>query len=91
MSWEVDERVEADGSITVDLTGCARCHSDGHTALRFEALEHPVEMEDGEPNMTHWAPCPTNGQPILLTTLSARADDIVTIPRVAEAPARSES
>lgn len=51
----------------VDLKGCARCWGDGHDALTFEPLTHPVELDsDAEPSFTHWAPCPTNGEPILM-------------------------
>jgi hypothetical protein len=53
----------------VDLRGCARCHGDGHKQLVFRPLTHPVEMGDGTMThwaMTHWAPCPTNGEPILM-------------------------
>ena len=42
------------------LRGCARCHSE-HEDIAFEPLQHPIGQ------YTHWAPCPTNGQPILLT------------------------
>lgn len=55
---------EAEGCVTVDLPGCARCHGDGHDGLLFSPLTHPVV--DGEGTWTHWAPCPTNGEPILL-------------------------
>lgn len=90
---------------TTDLTGCARCRCDGHAALEFRALTHPVPSEledldtdadaiatvrraldlDGEEAedasarvvlarlvelekaapWTHWATCPTTGEPIL--------------------------
>lgn len=51
--------------ITTSLTGCARCHGEGHADLAFEPLEHPIEHE-GVVIGTHWAACPTNGQPILM-------------------------
>lgn len=47
---------------TLTVTGlkcCARCQKD-HDKLEFEKLAHPIR------DLTHWAPCPTNGQPILL-------------------------
>lgn len=59
---------------TVDLKGCARCYANGHPGLTFEPLTYPVvvaehDAEEGhELEFTHWAPCPTNGQPILLAT-----------------------
>lgn len=48
------------------ITGCARCGGDGHEDIRWEPLTFPVEDTDGT-QWTHWAPCPTNGEPILLT------------------------
>lgn len=50
-----------------DITGCARCHGDGHEQITFTPLTHPY-VEDSGLVMTHWAPCPTNGEPILLGT-----------------------
>jgi len=38
---------------------CARCGED-HAMLDFEALTNPIG------DCTHWAPCPVNGQPVLL-------------------------
>lgn len=43
------------------VTNCARC-SETHGGMEFERLERPVLAEYV---MTHWAPCPTTGQPIL--------------------------
>jgi hypothetical protein len=50
---------------TIDLNGCARCHGNGHQGLIFQPLTHPIEM-DLTRRLTHWALCPTNGEPILL-------------------------
>jgi hypothetical protein len=47
------------------LYGCARCHEDGHTDIFFEPLTHPIEVAGT--TFTHWALCPNNGEPILLT------------------------
>lgn len=52
-------------AVVLDMRGCARCHADHHPDVRFEPLTFPVELE-GEGDLTHWAACPTNGQPILL-------------------------
>lgn len=60
-------------TIHTSIKGCARCHGDGHDGLIFEPLTYPLEMEDGEPALTHWCPCPSNGQPILL---SMSSDDV---------------
>lgn len=52
-----------DGGFPLDVKNCARCKKDHH-GLIFCPLQHPIEREvDPE---THWAPCPTNGQPILM-------------------------
>lgn len=62
-------------TMVVDVNGCARCQSEAHPALQFAPLTHPVEAglqadEHGAaqeaPPYTHWAPCPVNGEPILL-------------------------
>lgn len=54
--------------ITIDLNGCARCWEDGHAGLLFRELTHPLECDNQE-SFTHWAPCPTNGEPILMRHL----------------------
>lgn len=51
------------------IVGCARCYGEGHTDLLFEPLTHPVDVNDDLGPLTHWAPCPTNGEPILLRTV----------------------
>lgn len=58
--------------ITVDLTGCARCHGEGHPQITFQPLTHPFTAEPGVAayTFTHWAPCPANGEPILLGSQS---------------------
>lgn len=52
------------------LYGCARCGSD-HAKISFQPLTHPVVVDDhiGDLVFTHWAPCPTNGEPILMTSV----------------------
>lgn len=49
----------------MSIVGCARCHGEGHEALTFTRLTHPVEQE-GARSLTHWARCPTNREPILM-------------------------
>lgn len=49
------------------LIGCARCDGDGHDDLTFQHLTYPIEIDHGT-LMTHWCPCPTNGEPILYGT-----------------------
>lgn len=60
---------------TIDLNGCARCDGDGHEQLLFLPLTYPLEVSLGEVTvtMTHWAPCPENGEPIMLTFHANRA------------------
>ncbi len=53
----------------MDVRGCARCDGDGHPGLQFLPLIRPVEIY--EIKLTHWALCPTNGEPILLAALDA--------------------
>lgn len=51
----------------ISITGCARCHGDGHEDLDFQPLKHPFQI-DGILLGTHWAMCPTLNEPIMLTT-----------------------
>ncbi len=55
----------AQEEVTVDLRGCARCHGEGHPQLTFRKLTFPFEPDVGD-EYTHWAPCPANGEPILM-------------------------
>jgi len=48
------------------ITNCARCGKN-HEDLEFEVLARPAPSGDLE--YTAWAPCPTNGQPVLMETL----------------------
>lgn len=50
----------------MDLVGCARCHGDGHEKLTFKKLTHAFEPDGVKEAYTHWAACPTNGEPILM-------------------------
>lgn len=49
-----------ESTMTIDLDGCARCHGEGHHGLVFIKLTHAMN------EFTYWAPCPTNGEPIML-------------------------
>lgn len=51
--------------VHVHLKGCARCDANGHMGMAFVPLTHPV-TEQGKTIATHWAPCPGNGEPILM-------------------------
>jgi hypothetical protein len=46
------------------LRGCTRCGAD-HDSVSFVLLEQPVTNEVAV-LFTHWAPCPTTGEPLLL-------------------------
>jgi hypothetical protein len=52
-------------AVAVEVTGCARCHGEGHW-LMFYPLTFPVELDDGGPSLTHWATCPATGEPVLM-------------------------
>lgn len=51
------------------LTNCARCGGD-HLDLSYRTFARPVPEYDGLGDWTHWALCPTNGEPILIRTLA---------------------
>lgn len=53
------------------LVGCARCHGDGHDLLWFRKLRYPAEVKAANDTVddvvfSHWATCPTTGEPILM-------------------------
>ena len=50
--------------ITADQIGCARCDGEGHSNITYQPLTFPIDFGDGW-IATHWAPCPTSGEPIL--------------------------
>jgi hypothetical protein len=50
--------------VTQDQVGCARCYADGHPGITYRPLTFPIRLADGWKG-THWAPCPTNGEPII--------------------------
>lgn len=45
-----------------NLQGCARCGKDHR--VRFKELQRP--MVAGDSTLTHWAICPTTGEPIMM-------------------------
>lgn len=53
---------------TIDLHGCARCDGDGHPGIEFQPLTRPIEAEGVA--FTHWAPCPSTGEPIVVLVRS---------------------
>ena len=54
-----------------NLRGCARCGGE-HPELEFRPLTRPVEVSQ-QVVFTHWASCPTNGEPILMAVVSIGA------------------
>ena len=55
----------------VDIRKCARCNGD-HDDLEFRPFDLPARK------FTHWAPCPTNGEPVLMTAKGATLEEQVT-------------
>lgn len=53
--------------VTVALVACPRCGGD-HEQLELQPLDRPADLGGmlGLRPLTHWAPCPTNGQPVLV-------------------------
>ena len=51
-------------SFDTSFDACARC-GERHQDLRFNPLTYPAD------EWTHWAPCPTNGEPIMLCILES--------------------
>lgn len=47
------------------MVGCSRCRGAGHANVVFQPLTYPLAIPGSAP-LTHWAPCPTNGEPILM-------------------------
>lgn len=54
--------MDNDKKLKMNIRKCARCGED-HDNLVFFALTRPFETTTL--NYRYWAPCPTNGQPIL--------------------------
>jgi hypothetical protein len=63
----------SDERLTFDLTGCARCGGE-HDAVEYRPFERPVPDPEGD--FTHWAPCPTNGDPILMRIVEVPDENV---------------
>ncbi len=50
------------------IINCARC-GENHINITAKPLSQPVFLND-EVLYTHWAPCPTNGEPILVVEMA---------------------
>jgi hypothetical protein len=48
------------------LKNCARCGENHDQPIVFQPLTQCVLNDAEDVIYTHWAPCPTNGEPILL-------------------------
>lgn len=56
--------------------GCSRCHGDGHENLVWKPFVHPIEFEDKIGFVaTHWANCPTTGDPIMMGGYDKEEED----------------
>lgn len=66
--------------ITTDVGSCARCGKD-HTAVTFQPFARPIRKDgDGPVRYTHWAPCPSNGEPILLVVHATTGGNVLGLP-----------
>lgn len=65
---------QGSGVFTFDQVGCARCGGEGHKPITFKKLQKPSELPGGI-KFTHWAPCPTTGEPIMFAQLPHSAAD----------------
>lgn len=52
----------------VELSDCSRCAL-AHRDLVFKQLTRPLYTENNREVYTHWTPCPTNGEPIMMRVL----------------------
>ena len=52
-------------AVVTNVQTCARC-GDNHDLVRFSQLTNPCG------GLTHWAPCPTNGEPIMLAIVPGK-------------------
>ena len=61
---------EASNVVCVDVRSCARCQGD-HDKLTFKELTYYVFTDgsfgDEDVLFTHWALCPDNGEPIMMS------------------------
>jgi len=62
---ETSEELKWVGEVHVgDQKGCARCGAEEHLQLAYQPFTNHIDFGDGFV-ATHYAPCPTNGEPIL--------------------------
>lgn len=66
-AWMTPKQIEyREKELTMNVEGCARCGGD-HQDVCFKPLTRHMATPEGVPIGSHWAPCPENGEPILLT------------------------
>jgi hypothetical protein len=58
------------------VRGCARCGEEHE--VQFKEFERPAEAAPGV-TWTHWAPCPTNGDPILMRKFDPAAEYVAEV------------
>ena len=58
-----------DTDLGVNMPDCARCGTGGHEGIMFRRFTNPIGA------FTHWALCPTNGEPILMAAQHVPLDD----------------
>lgn len=63
-----DSKIEVSG-----IESCARCGGNHEQSVWFFKFTYPIQDSDGT-MWTHWAVCPTNGEPILAKMEVALAD-----------------
>lgn len=73
------EQAQPDEPLTIArVTGCARCGGSHEDVIARRMVRPFAPAEAGGLTWTHWAPCPTNGDPILImvtdTVLHVLAD-----------------
>ena len=59
---------------TSDVESCARCGGT-HKGLEFRPLANPLQAPGATTTMTHWVPCPINGEPILMRIVGLGSDE----------------
>jgi len=61
--WRRENAVKEASSFSTVITNCARC-GETHQEIKMVSFRRPIMTESG-PAWTHWATCPTTGEPIL--------------------------
>lgn len=64
--------------VVASVHGCARCGGGHVNKIEWRRLERPVVDGDGT-TWTHWCPCPTNGEPILMRFGSTQVECTATL------------